>query len=169
MEAPHHVPLARLSWPPTPLRQLVPSWVVRQRTVLRATYTSSKWHWMRSRQGRLSCLRSLLSLSQIAPWSIKFLIKVFPSQPLPNFMSESPMDVMDVLPVSAVALSAVASVVSSISSVASLSPLSSLKLDGSPVTQHNKADAAIWNSYRNASLPHTHTFSIIENQLISII
>ena len=65
---------------------------------------------------------------------------------------------------SALAPSARVSVDSVVSSVASLSPLSSLEIDGSPVTQHNKADAAIWNSYRNAYTSHTQTHLIIENQ-----
>ena len=79
-------------------------------------------------------------------------------------MSESPLEVMDVLPVYASALLAGAPVVSVASAVVSMSSLSSLELDGSPVTQHNKADAAIWNSYRNAYTSHTQTHLIIENQ-----
>ena len=79
-------------------------------------------------------------------------------------MSESPLEVMDVSPVFALAPSARVSVVSVVSSVASLSPLPSLEIDGSPVTQHNKADAAIRNSYRNAYTSPTQTLFISENQ-----
>ena len=76
------------------------------------------------------------------------------------------MEAMDVSPVYALAPSARASVVSVVSvipSVASLSSLSSLEIDGSPVTQHNKVNAAIWNSYRNAYTPPSQTLLIIKN------
>ena len=76
---------------------------------------------------------------------------------------------MDVPLVYASAQLAGAPVVSVVSAVASMSPLSSLELDGSPVTQHNKADAAIWNSYRNASTSLTQTSTIIENQLNKVV
>ena len=84
-------------------------------------------------------------------------------------MSESPLEVMDVPLVYASAQLAGAPVVSVVSAVASMSPLSSLELDGSPVTQHNKADAAIWNSYRNASTSLTQTSTKIENQLNKVV
>ena len=84
-------------------------------------------------------------------------------------MSESPLEVMDVPPVYASAQLAGAPVVSVVSAVVSMSPLSSLELDGSPVTQHNKADAAIWNSYRNASTSPTQTSTKIENQLNKVV
>ena len=83
-------------------------------------------------------------------------------------MSESPLEVMDVPPVYASALSAGTPVVSVDSAVVSMSPLSSLELDGSPVTQLNKADAAIWNSYRNAPTSLTQT-STLENQLNKVV
>ena len=76
---------------------------------------------------------------------------------------------MDVPPGYGLAPSARASVASVVSSVASLSPLSSLEIDGSPVTQQNKADAAIWNSYRNASTSLTQTSTKIKNQLFKVV
>ena len=76
---------------------------------------------------------------------------------------------MDVPPVFASAQLTGAPVVSVVSAVVSMSPLSSLELDGSPVTQLNKADAAIWNSYRNAFTSPTQTSTIIENQLSKVV
>ena len=84
-------------------------------------------------------------------------------------MSESPLEVMDVPLVYASAQLAGAPVVSVVSAVASMSPLSSLELDGSPVTQLNRADAAIWNSYRNSSTSPTQTSTIIENRLNKVV
>ena len=84
-----------------------------------------------------------------------------PDDPVEHLISNQ---VMDVLPVSAAALSAMVSVVRSISIVNIHVPLSPSELDGSPVPQNDEADAAIWSSYRNASLSLSHTISIIESQ-----